>query len=40
MKSWADITGNKIEKWYKNCLEESTDGGESFKILYNRITSF
>lgn len=40
MKRWEDISGDKISKWYDNWIDEPTDGGESFRILYDRVASF
>lgn len=40
MERWEDISGEKISKWYDNWVEEPTDGGESFRVFYNRVSSF
>lgn len=40
MKRWEDISGDKISKWYNNWIDEPTDGGESFRVMYDRVTSF
>lgn len=40
MKPWDDIPGDKISKWYDNWIDEPTDGGESLRILYDRVASF
>lgn len=40
MKLWSEISDENAQRWYENWLTEPTDEGESFEILYRRVSSF
>ncbi len=40
MQLFDKINDPHLEKWYGNYLEERTTGGESFRDLYGRVSSF
>lgn len=40
MQMFDKINDPNLQKWYDNYLDHPTTGGESFRDLYNRVSSF
>ncbi|MBF0574502.1 alpha-ribazole phosphatase [Dysgonomonas sp. GY617] len=39
MMNWDHIDDENIESWYENWIHQPATGGESFKMLYDRVAS-
>lgn len=39
MMNWDTIEDENIESWHENWVHQPATGGESFKILYDRVSS-
>lgn len=40
MRRFDDITDPQLQRWYNDYLNQPTQGGESFRQLYARVTDF